>query len=81
MKTKIKRFLRSGELCTAGIEDTDDLLNGCGRMLEKAYSHDILGEVVFEDEHGKFYLVEVVAVISDPDPGYLKEILEEDEEE
>ena len=81
MKTKIKRFLRSGEICTEGIEDIDDLLNHCGRMLDKAYSHDILGEVVFEDEDGKFYLAEVIAVISDPEPSYLKGILEEDEKE
>lgn len=50
-------------------------------VLDKAYSHDILGEVLFEDNNGDIYVVTVEAVIGRANPDYVKEVLAEEGEE
>lgn len=53
-KIKVKRWLKAGELNAKKI-DQDDILDDCGALLDSSYSHDILGEVMFEGTDGKFY--------------------------
>ena len=82
---KIKRWLRDGNDGLGGedqdIYDSDSLLDAAGRALDKAYSHDIVGECVFEGEDGKFYVGCVEFVISEANPDYVRELLVEIAEE
>ena len=77
---KIKRWIRDGneEFEKQGFDDTEDILCAAGRLLDNAYSHEIVGEVLFEGEDGKFYTGTVEFVIAEADPEYVKEALDED---
>jgi len=77
----IKRFLRSGNLRNPLPVDTDDLLDDAASLLDAVCSHDIFGEVVFEGEDGKCYVLSVEGYIGLINPKYLKEIQKEDEDE
>ena len=55
------------------------ILDNCGNLLDSSCSSDILGEVVFEGEDGKFYVITVEAVIAEGNPDYIKSVLEEEE--
>lgn len=74
---KIKRWLCDGHhvLSADGIEDTDDLLAAAGRALDKACSHDIMGEILFEGDDGNFYVGTVEFTVSLSDPDYVRETL------
>lgn len=74
---KIVEFLRHGEMRVKDIDNVEDLLTQAGRLLDKAYSHDICGEVVFKAADGKYYVLTVEAVISEADPDYVQEILDD----
>ena len=80
---KIKRWIRDGHsyLSADGLTDTDDLLEAAGRALDKAYAHDIMGEVVFKGTDGKFYVGCVEFDISEANPDYVNELLADDEKE
>lgn len=77
----IKRFIRDGngesleDLCPT----TQQLLEVAGRRMDKACTHDVLGEVLFEGDDGKFYTGNLEFHISEAHPDYVKEILEEDD--
>lgn len=68
-KVKVKRWIRSGEL-DERYTDQDDILDDCGR----------LGEVMFEGEDGKMYVITVEAVISEANPDYVKDVLTAEED-
>lgn len=75
----IKRMIREGELhdpCSI-----QELLEQCGRKLDKACSHEILGEVLFEDNDGDIYVVTVEALVGRANPDYAREVLAEEAEE
>ena len=79
-KIKVKRWLKAGELDPKKV-DQDDILDDCGALLDSAYSHEILGDVMFEGTDGKFYVITVEAIISEANPDFVKEALEDLDEE
>lgn len=81
---KIIKWIRSGEL-DSSITTKEELLESCGDLLDASCSSEILGEVVFEADDGKTYVVTVEAVISEANPEYLQDeylqdLLNEEEE-
>lgn len=78
---RIAEFIRSGEMSVDRIATVEDLLEQAGRRLDKACSHDICGEVVFKAANGKYYTLTVEAVISEANPEYVADLLEEDDDE
>jgi len=72
---RIKKMICDGEIDP--VSTTEELLEQAARRLDKACSHDILGEVIFEGEDGKFYTCTVEAVIGEVNPEYLAEVLED----
>jgi hypothetical protein len=70
-------WIESGELNTKEIENQDDILGQCGRLLDGACSHDIIGPVLFKADDGKHYCVTVEAVIGEASEEWVKEALEE----
>lgn len=62
-------------------ETTDDLLVAAGRSLDNACSSDIVGEVLFLGDDGKYYVGCVEFVISEANPDYVDEILAKDADE
>jgi len=77
-KIKVLEWYETGEL-QSDLEDEDDILDGCGRALEKAYAHEILGGSVpmFKGTDGKIYVVTVNATISEAEPDFAEEAIEE----
>ena len=77
---KIKRWIRDGneEFEKQGLDDTEDILGAAGCLMDHAFSHEIVGEVLFEGEDGKFYTGKVEFVIAEADPEYVKEALDEE---
>ncbi len=80
---KIKKWLRDGNegFAAQGLDDTDDILCAAGRLLDHACSHDIVGEVLFRGEDGKYYVGTVEFVIAEANPEYVKDVLEEIKDE
>jgi hypothetical protein len=76
---KILKFINNGEM-DAGAATTDELLRQAGRILDKACSHDMLGEVAFEAEDGKTYIMTVEAVIGEANPEYVADLIERQKE-
>lgn len=80
----IKRWIRNGNSGLAYCNTEEALLESAGNLLDKAYSHDIVGEVLFEGEDGKMYVGTVEFVIAEANPEYVKDVLaqikKEDEE-
>lgn len=79
---KITKWIRDGQdvLSAQGIDTTEDLKVAAGRCLDKACSHDIVGEVLFEGEDGKTYVGTVEFVITEAAPDYVAEVLANNEE-
>jgi DNA-binding transcriptional MerR regulator len=78
---KIKKWLKTGHgnYDLDSVPDTDTLLERAVSSLDRAYAHDITGEVLFEGEDGKFYGGCVEFVISEANPDYVDEVLGNDE--
>ena len=76
---KIKKWIRTGELDPC-ITDSEGIIEAAGAALDKNCAYDILGEVMFEADDGKYYVVNVEASILEANPEYVKQVLEEDEE-
>lgn len=74
---KITKWLRTGEV--GPCESEDELLESAGILLDNHSSHEILGEVVFEAEDGKTYVMTVEAVIAEANPAYVNSLTEEGE--
>ena len=78
---KIVKWIRDGnDGLSSRVEDDDDLLDAAGRALDKACSWDIMGEVLFLADDGKYYVGCVEFMITEADAEYVLECLEEDEE-
>ena len=77
---KIKRWIRDGneEFEKQGFDDTEDILCAAGCLMDHAYSHEIVGEVLFEGEDGKFYVGTVEFVIAEANPDYARGVLDEE---
>ena len=77
---KIKRWIRDGneEFEKQGFNDTEDILCAAGCLMDHACSHEIVGEVLFEGEDGKFYTGTVEFVIAEADPDYARGVLDEE---
>ena len=77
---KIKRWIRDGneEFEGQGLDDTEDILCAAGCLMDHAYSHEIVGEVLFEGEDGKFYVGTVEFVIAEANPDYARGVLDEE---
>lgn len=78
---KIKRFIQDGEIHTDDVKNTDQLLERAGHLLDKSYSHDIVGQVMFEADNSKIYVMTVEAIINEANPDYVKKVLDEIAEE
>lgn len=78
---KITKWIRTGTHDMADIHDTDVLMDTAGRAMDKAYTHEIMGEVVFEAEDGKTYVGIVTFTLDEINPEYLKMLQDEDAEE
>lgn len=76
----IKRWIRDGHdgLSAQDIDTTDLLLEAAGRRLDKACSHDIMGEILFESGDGKMRVGVVEFMITEADPEYVKDVLAEE---
>jgi len=77
---KVKRWIHSGELDVSNLTQAD-ILNQCGRLLDKSCSHEILGEVLFQATDGKYYTITVEAVLGRANPAWVKEVLAEHAED
>jgi len=78
---KIVKWIRDGnDGLSSRVEDDDDLLDAAGRALDKACSWDIMGEVLFLADDGKYYTGCVEFMISEANPEYVQDCLTEDEE-
>ena len=71
---KVKKWILTGELDDT-IKTQAQILDRAGSLLDKACSHEILGEVLFQATNGKYYVVTVEAVIGRANPAYLKDSL------
>jgi len=77
---KVTRWIRKGELGLPDEDcDTEDILEGAGRILDEACVSDNFGDVVFEASDGRTYVGNAEFVLSECDPDYLQQ-LEEDED-
>jgi hypothetical protein len=78
---KIKKWLRAGdENQLADAESTEEVLELAGQELDAACSEQILGECLFVGKNGKTYVGTVEFVITEANPEYVKDILEQIEE-
>ena len=80
---KIKRWIRDGHdgLESQGINNTDELLDSAGRLMDKSYTHDIIGEVLFEGEDGKYYCGCIEFHVSEAGKGYVEDVLAEEDDD
>jgi len=77
----IKRFLREGEVASKGIGSVEVLGDVVGRMLDKAYANDIIGDCAFEAENGKVYVCSIELDVREASPEYAAEAIAEAVEE
>lgn len=79
---KIKRFISSGELDVADVKDTKGLIEQAAYALDRAYAADILGgDVLFEGNDGKIYVMSVEAIIDEANPDHVQNVLDRIAEE
>lgn len=69
---KIKRWICTGEI--GDVKSTEELLETAGVLLDKNETGEILNDPIFEGEDGKFYRVNVEAVIVEEDPKYVEQL-------
>ena len=74
---KIVEIINPGELDPKHMSRTSDVMEQLARGMDKAYTHDIFGEVLFKTADGKYHIVVVEAEIVEPLPDYLKQLLED----
>ena len=81
---KITEWLDEGNLSGNvhdEIKDTDQLMEAAGRALDACYSHEIVGNVIFKGEDGEYYVMTVEAIIGKANPDFIREFLEEQDQE
>jgi len=72
----VKRWLRTGEL-SEHLKSQAEIIEECGRALDKACAYEIVGEAIFEATNGKYYVITTEALIDECNPQYIKDLLEE----
>lgn len=79
---RIVKWIRDGNegFKAQKIETQSELLEAAGRLLDKSYSGDIVGDCVFKASDGKHYVGTVEFVLSECSPDYLADLLQEDED-
>jgi hypothetical protein len=75
---EITKWLCDGEIGEAAT--IDEVIERAGRCLDAAQSHEICGEVLFEAEDGKTYVLTVEGTIGEANPDYLAAVLEDQNE-
>lgn len=78
---KISHWLKDGHSGLDDCKTEEELLEAAGTLLDKASSHDIVGEVLFEGEDGKMYVGTVEFMITEANPEYVLDVLAEEGEE
>lgn len=73
---RVKKWICTGELSACKTEK--EIIEQCGRLLDRNCSGEILGEVLFKATNGKYYVVTVEAVIEEANPEYVKDALAND---
>lgn len=78
---KITQWVIDGNvgLARQGITTEDELIEAAGRLLDKSCSGDIVGEILFRADNGKFYVGNVEFVISEASPEYVADAMRESE--
>lgn len=71
---QIKRWLSSGGI-PAGAVDTETVLHRAGRVLDTHATQELLGDILFEGEDGKFYAVFVEAVVTEVAEDHIHNVL------
>lgn len=73
---RITRFLATGNLEELDeVDNTRDLLDVMGGVLDHHCAYDIFGEVIFEAEDGVTYIAQVAGKLGEIDPEYLQVLL------
>jgi len=79
---KIVKWLRDGDgLSCDGINTSEGLLECAGNALDNACAYDIMGEVLFLADDGRYYVGTVEFMICEANPTYVKDVLDNPEEE
>lgn len=76
---KIKKWLKNGNEGLR-VRDTRKVLEAAGNALDGACASDIMGEILFQGEDGKYYVGTVEFIIQRANPAYVKEVLAEQAE-
>ena len=63
------------------MKDTKDLIEAAADALDSACASDIMGEILFQGTNGKFYVGTVEFVIGEANPAYVKDVLQQIEDE
>jgi hypothetical protein len=74
---KVHKWIRSGELNSKNRTQAS-ILAECGRALDKNNACDILGDVLYQATDGKYYVINVEAVIQEANPEYVTDVLNEE---
>ena len=74
---KIKKWLKDGNEGLSDLKNTQHLIEAAGASLDACNASDIMGEILFQGEDGKYYVGTVEFVISRANPAYVKEVLAE----
>lgn len=72
---KIKSWISGGHLDLESNDSIEDCMDDVARALDKAYAHEILGEVAFVNDNDEVCLIVVNASIVKASPEYAKELL------
>lgn len=73
---KITRWIASGEI--GEVDTIEEVLETAGRMLDKSCSEELFGQVIFEAEDGKVYVLNCEGTIGKINPEYLADVENED---
>lgn len=75
--TRVRKWIRCGELSPSNTA-IEDVIQNCGRALDHNGAPDILGDVLFQATNGKYYVINVEAIIQEANPEYVKDVLAEE---
>jgi len=79
---KIKRWICDGDSLesSGSVHDTDSLLEAASDIMDSAETWEIMGEILFEAEDGKFYVGTVNFCIDEANPEYVNDVLAREQE-
>jgi len=72
---RVKEWIATGEM-SGNASSLEEILEEAGVALDRAYTHEILGDNLFLGEDGAYYTVTVEAVVSKANPEYVETIRE-----